>query len=796
MGCFYSPMVRYRDAGGNKWSALFLARATASDDAYTIAGSSRAVPYENGVVMNDNIPSSASITDKSGYVVSLMQDVSHGVLQLNPDGSFLYTRGIAPAANFCGPAGEPYCGPDSFEYQVCANRDGRTDCDTALVDLVIANDPPRAFDVSFELSEGNYVASYVYWDPEGDPESGTAIEWTVRNNWFEEFSIQTPSNVLPADTVIPGTSNGVIDEVVRVSVTPSASRGSWPHTADTYRSDDNWAKEYGIGIQCDPEFLSPEGGSLNCTFSPWINRPYTVDEPYWLELGTLNLAYRFTPETCTFDHIVGSNDIGSQTCSATLERNLSFSDNGTGVQTTASIWLNGGFGVGDRVHTSGRFFGRSPLIASHTITRIANPRQGGTVSCPDQVVTGANVLCTALPNAGWQFAGWTGDCIGVSPLCTLDSVTSSRTVTAHFLPRVSVIASPHEGGSVACTPNPVPLAGSTTCSATSAPGFAFAAWGGDCTGLDPLCTLSAVTGPRGVSANFFEVFPSGDGVTRSGGLPWVQVADSNGWTLTSRDDDVSPTRGWIPLTDSPDSPEVLPPEGVELVYGLLDIALTGGVVGSTAQVLITYPDTLPRGTQYWKYNRNLQFWYALDPSAYVVNGNTITLSLTDGGHGDNDGVANGTIIDPGGPATLAEFKDCEPTLLDFLGGTVPDALDCLYERILDNKTQGIANFCENVAPLFEGLSPNVNLVLEAFCADTPVMISDVRLKDGIVPAGVAENGLPLYRFRYEGGRTVYEGVLAQDVLAHDPQAVRELTGGYLAVDYVRLGLSLRAVGSY
>lgn len=64
-----------------------------------------------------------------------------------------------------------------------------------------------------------------------------------------------------------------------------------------------------------------------------------------------------------------------------------------------------------------------------------------------------------------------------------------------------------------------------------------------------------------------------------------------------------------------------------------------------------------------------------------------------------------------------EAPPCEPTLPAFLGVTVPEGLDCLYERILDNRAQGIANFCENAAPLFEGLSPNVNLVLEAFCAD-------------------------------------------------------------------------------
>ena len=35
---------------------------------------------------------------------------------------------------------------------------------------------------------------------------------------------------------------------------------------------------------------------------------------------------------------------------------------------------------------------------------------------------------------------------------------------------------------------------------------------------------------------------------------------------------------------------------------------------------------------------------------YVQPGNTITLTIKDGGEGDNDLVANGVIDDPGGPA--------------------------------------------------------------------------------------------------------------------------------------------------
>ena len=43
----------------------------------------------------------------------------------------------------------------------------------------------------------------------------------------------------------------------------------------------------------------------------------------------------------------------------------------------------------------------------------------------------------------------------------------------------------------------------------------------------------------------------------------------------------------------------------------------------------------------------------------------MTLTLTDGGLGDSDGIANGTIVDPGGPAILAnqsESSSSSPTI--------------------------------------------------------------------------------------------------------------------------------------
>jgi hypothetical protein len=69
--------------------------------------------------------------------------------------------------------------------------------------------------------------------------------------------------------------------------------------------------------------------------------------------------------------------------------------------------------------------------------------------------------------------------------------------------------------------------------------------------------------------------------------------------------------------------------------------------------------------------------------------------------------------------------------------------------------------------------------------------SDIRLKQDIVPLGRLDNGIGLYRFRYKGGdRTIYVGVMAQEVRKILPSAVSRDRDGYLLVDYDRLGIEL------
>ena len=72
-------------------------------------------------------------------------------------------------------------------------------------------------------------------------------------------------------------------------------------------------------------------------------------------------------------------------------------------------------------------------------------------------------------------------------------------------------------------------------------------------------------------------------------------------------------------------------------------------------------------------------------------------------------------------------------------------------------------------------------------------LSDARLKTDIVQVGTTADGLPLYHFRYIGQSQVWEGVMAQDVLAHRPDAVITGSHGIMSVDYGALGLTMTPV---
>jgi hypothetical protein len=116
-----------------------------------------------------------------------------------------------------------------------------------------------------------------------------------------------------------------------------------------------------------------------------------------------------------------------------------------------------------------------------------------------------------------------------------------------------------------------------------------------------------------------------------------------------------------PPPGAPPIPPTVPIGNVVFPHGLFDFSASGCVAGGTLAFTIVYPQPLRAGTKYWKYGPTAAdpapHWYLLPAT---IAGNTATFVITDGGLGDDDLVANGTIVDQGGPG--AGLGSSIPTL--------------------------------------------------------------------------------------------------------------------------------------
>ena len=155
---------------------------------------------------------------------------------------------------------------------------------------------------------------------------------------------------------------------------------------------------------------------------------------------------------------------------------------------------------------------------------------------------------------------------------------------------------------------------------------------------------------------------NGDGIADADQANVVSLPGSTGDYLTLA---VPPATSFGPVASVDPGSYGTPPSGVVLPDGLVSFELNGLVNGATTTVRIYSPSVVDaNGYAKWQDGA----WVVLPAARVEVNvpGGYVAVTLTDGGVGDDDGLPNGTIVDPGG---LAVLTDTQPPVLSCADAT-------------------------------------------------------------------------------------------------------------------------------
>jgi hypothetical protein len=313
-----------------------------------------------------------------------------------------------------------------------------------------------------------------------------------------------------------------------------------------------------------------------------------------------------------------------------------------------------------------------PEIVTHTIT--ASAGSGGSIAPQGNVSVdqGSNITFTITPDPGYSVNEVLvdGEVIDITTTYTFSNVSSNHTIAIDFAPNQlppTADSGPDQNvvegatvtldGSQSTDPNDAIVTYQWT--QTGGPALTLS----DANAVRPTFVAAPITEDAAVVFQLTVYDSGGDfdadtveiTITENG----IQTVPDNAVTFQTTTNSVlgiKPDNGSDLVSLQPVDPEsddITNRNGMpqSMIYGLMDFKIKVDIPGSSATITILLPEPMPQGYKWYKYSQS-QGWYDYS-SNVALNGDRTQLSITlvDGGTGDDDGLQNGIIADPSGLGT-------------------------------------------------------------------------------------------------------------------------------------------------
>jgi hypothetical protein len=316
------------------------------------------------------------------------------------------------------------------------------------------------------------------------------------------------------------------------------------------------------------------------------------------------------------------------------------SNTATAITTNTNNFTWGCNGSGGGTNTAA-----NACSAPRTYTVGTSAGAGGSISCLAGAVNGGSTTsCTAAPNAGFRTLSISGCSAtptgaGVNSYTT-DPMSANCTVAATFEALVNGACGTANGTPTVLAPaaNLCAAGNSATAITTNAGNYTWGCNSGNGGSNTAANACVATRVYNSISGN--TVPPTGLPAAASASFTTANGGPACSFDPANTGFIASPAPYPILLSTQP--------------HGFFRLRLQGCTPGFTARVTVNWPASLA-GMTYTKYGKtaasggNNNFY---TPSNLVISGNTASFDVTDGGLGDDDLTANGTIIDPTGPVLL------------------------------------------------------------------------------------------------------------------------------------------------